>query len=200
MKKQSDVVSRTSRFVTKLFRERLPGWIRYHDLAHTSEVVAATKEIGTGSRLNENQMEVVLIAAWLHDTGYTVLAKGHEEVSVEIATEFLRGIGYPERGIARVTGCIRATRVPQRPRTLMERVLADADLVSLGKRSFFRLNDRLKLEIELREGVILEDRLWLRRSHRFLKNHRFHTPYGRGKIEKGRLANVAKLKRMLEER
>ncbi len=192
-------MARSARFVITLFREELPDWAVYHNIAHTSEVVAATWEIGEGSGLNARELEIVLIAAWFHDTGYTLLARGHEEKSIDIASKFLGENGYPEREIGRVSRCIRATRMPQRPRTLLERVLCDADLKSLGRRSFFRQNDQLKAEIERREGILLDEALWLRRSYRFLTKHRFHTRHARAEYDDGRLANIVRMERLLKK-
>lgn len=200
MKRQPEIVAQSARFVYKLFREELPEWATFHNLAHTSEVVASSWEIGSASGLTAHETEIVLLAAWFHDTGYTAIARGHEEVSVEIASRFLREKRYPGSGIARIGRCIRATRVPQRPQTFLERVLCDADLNSLGRRSYFRQNDLLKLEIQKREGATLDEVMWLRRSYRFLRKHRFHTRYARQTLEKGRLNNLAALKNMLVAR
>lgn len=200
MKRQPEIVAQSARFVNTLFRQELPEWATFHTLAHTSEVVASSWEIGAGSGLTKHETEILLVAAWFHDTGYTVLARGHEEVSVEIASIFLNEKGYPRRGIARIGRCIRATRVPQQPRTLLERVICDADLNSLGRRSYFRQNDLLKQEIEMRQGTTLDEVIWLRRSYRFLRRHRFHTRYARQNLENGRLINLAALKRMLDGR
>lgn len=200
MKRQSDIVTRSARFVDRLFRKQLPGWALYHNLAHTSEVVAASWEIGEGTGLSHHDMEILLVAAWFHDTGYTELAKGHEERSAAIVSAFLEENKYPRRSIARIARCILATRVPQRPKSMLERILCDADLKSLGMRSFLSQNDRLKAEIERREGVVLDDVMWLRRSCRFLRKHRFHTRYARTRFEKGRFANIARLRKLLEAR
>jgi predicted metal-dependent HD superfamily phosphohydrolase len=197
-RREEEIVTLASRHVRKLFREKLPGWAFYHSLAHTLDVVAAVREIGTASGLTRHEMEILSLASWFHDAGYSVQPEGHEEISIAIATEFLTGAGYPKRGIARIARCIRATRIPQRPRSLLERVIGDADLSSLGKRSFFRQNDLLKREIEERRGGIrLDEKMWLRRSSRFLQRHRFHTRYARTHLDGGRLENIARLKKAL---
>lgn len=193
-----DLLAESSLFVDKLFRERLPEWAVYHNLAHTTDVVASCREIGEGSGLSDHEMEILLIAAWFHDTGYVAVVKGHEDKSIEIASQFLGDNGYPRRGIARIAACIRATRVPQRPATRLERVLCDADLNSVGRESFFLQNELLRAEIERRKCIALDETAWLRRSYRFLRRHRFHTRYARARLEEGRVANIARLKKSLQ--
>lgn len=197
---EPNVIVQSSRFVSRLFRQSLPSWAIYHTRTHTAEVVAACREIGEASGVDQHSLEILLLSAWFHDTGYTSTARGHEERSVEIAAQFLNDLGYPTRAIARISHSILATKMPQRPTTLLERILCDADLYSLSTRGFFRQNERLKLEIEQREGSYIEDLVWLRRTHRFVLSHRYHTPYAREVLAKGRLANLLKLESMLDGR
>jgi predicted metal-dependent HD superfamily phosphohydrolase len=95
----------------------------------------ASKTIGAACRLSAEELEGVILAAWFHDAGYVEAIEGHEEKSVEIATSFLRENGYPQEKIARVAACIRATKMPQNPKTLMEQVLCDADISHLARRT-----------------------------------------------------------------
>lgn len=195
-----DIVKAAARHVRALFRDNLPGWVVYHDLSHTRDVVKVCFTIAGSYRLSAAEREMLLLAAWFHDAGYTVTAKGHEEASVKIAEEFLSGARYPAQRISRILRCIMATKVPQRPESPMERILCDADLSSLGKGSFIRQNDRLKLEIERREGIQHVEEVWLRRSWLFLHRHRFHTRYARRHFDPVRRRNLDRLARTLARR
>jgi len=145
-------------------------------------------------------MEILLLAAWFHDTGYTTTANGHEERSAGIAERFLKAEGCSNRTIEHVKACILATRMPQRPQSILQRVLCDADLSSLGKKSFLRQNELLRQEMERREGRLIDEMAWLHRSYRFLRRHRFTTRYGRTVLEAGKQANIVRLRRLMQDR
>jgi hypothetical protein len=194
-----DIEAKVEEFVIGLLRENLPSWALYHCLEHTTNTVAASHRIAEGSRLTRRDLEIVTLASWFHDTGYVFTVNGHEERSVHIATDFLVKQEYPAESIKKISGCILATRMPQRPGNLLERIVCDADLASLGRGSFFKHNDLLREEIEKRDGVTLGEIAWLRRSYRFLLTHRFHTRYGRNVLNKGRLANLIKLRTKLRK-
>src|ERR1041384_3784010 len=84
-----DIVRRASDYVYQLFQETLPDWAVYHNYEHTVETVEAAAEIGQDSKLNKSELEIVALAAWFHDTGYTGGSDGHEEKSADAASKFL---------------------------------------------------------------------------------------------------------------
>lgn len=191
------IVREASRFVGRMFRERLPAWTVYHGFNHTVRTVAAAESIGKKTGLDAEELDLLRLAAWFHDTGYLTCHKGHEEKSARVAVRFLRARGFPEERINRVVGCILATKMPQKPRSVLERVLCDADMVSLGTTDFFMLDRRLKREVERRERRVIPALEWLNRSEALLARYRFHTPYGRKELEKGRRENLRILREYL---
>jgi hypothetical protein len=194
---RNSIVAQSARFVTSLLNTHSFQWSYYHNSGHTASTVAACQKIGRIEGLDSDDLEVVTVAGWFHDTGYTVSADGHEEASVAIAMEFLTKAGYPARKVRKVLGCIMATKVPQRPRMLRERVICDADMVSLGRRNFFTLNELLRQETSERENRTIGMVEWLRRTEAFLKAHHFHTVYGRTALERGRQRSLATVQRLL---
>ena len=148
----TEVIRRAEEYVTALFGERLPAWAAYHDFTHTLEVVEAVGEVGIASNLDAGQMAVVTLAAWFHDTGYMEGAEDHEERSVTLAGEFLRAHHYPEDGLKEVVGCIRATKVPQKPTTLLEQVVCDSDILHIGQEDALLKSALLRQEMEAPDG------------------------------------------------
>jgi predicted metal-dependent HD superfamily phosphohydrolase len=139
-------------------------------------------------------MEILMLAAWFHDTGFVESEAGHEWISATIASRFLRGHSYPEKKIARVTRCILATKMPRHPRSLSERILCDADLASLGKPSFFKRNEFLRIETEHRRGQPINPRSWLRRTLHFMDQTHFYTRCARTLFGRQRSVNLCKLR------
>ncbi len=152
MSEEKTILDKSSEFVSNYFEEKLPEWAVYHNLQHTIETVNGCLEIGKGLNLMEEDLEILCIAAWFHDIGYIFMVEGHEEKSVEICIGFLNSNNYPLDKINKITNCILATKIINRPENLLESIICDSDLISLGRTDYFEKNDLLKLEIELRSG------------------------------------------------
>ena len=191
------IVPQAREYALKLLRARLATWVAYHDIRHTEETVEACREIAAGCGLDPDQTDIVLIAAWFHDTGYIETVQGHEERSSAIAEEYLRGLGYPPGKIDRVKGCIMATKMPQRPNNLLEQIICDADMLYIGREEFFEKNDLLRDEIERREGIVIDPAAWLRRSIEFLEGQEYHTEYCRQRLTAGLKRNIETLRDQL---
>lgn len=191
------LVQKARAYVEALIEKRKPRWVEYHDFNHAKSVVRACRAIGTASNLDEEDLEVVILAAWFHDVGYMEGIDGHEERSVDTATSFLKESGYPETKIAQVAGCIRATKMPQGPKNLMEQVLCDADIAHLARKDFLELSHRVRLEIEHRMRIKLTDVEWLTMNIDFAAGHRYFTEYAKTRLEKRRRFNLAILREKL---
>ena len=191
-----EIVDRVARHALDLLAT-LSADLVYHDERHTRDVVDGVIEIGTGAGLGPEELEIVTIAAWFHDLGYTEAYKGHEEKGAEMAERFLRENGYPEDRIARVIGCILATRMPQRPEGLLEEVICDADLAHLARPSFPEKNERLREEWRRVLGKVFTDPGWVRHTIEFFADTAYHTEYARRVLADGRRENLAMQEREL---
>jgi predicted metal-dependent HD superfamily phosphohydrolase len=193
------ILENTSMFVKDLFKQKLPDWAVYHDLSHTIETVNSCEEIGRKSGLKEENLELLKIAAWFHDTGYLNKVEGHEEKSSEIALNFLTARNFPNNKITKVINCIMATKISTQPSDLIESVICDSDLISLGSPDYLKKNDLLKTEIELREKKRINDLAWLKRSLNFLSIHRYQTEYAQNKFGPRLEENIKILQKMIDK-
>ncbi len=123
----------------------------------------------------------------------------HEEKSSEIAKAFLKENKYPSDKINAVTECIIATKISMVPRNLLEFVICDSDLLSLGKSDYFKKNDLLKLEIEKRESKNIGELAWLKRSLHFLSTHNYFTEYAKLSFGPQLESNLIALRRKIDE-
>jgi predicted metal-dependent HD superfamily phosphohydrolase len=194
---ESNLVRKARAYVEAFMKAKKPDWIIFHTFEHAKAVVKACKEIGAASQLSDGDLEVVTLAAWFHDTGYVVTVDGHEEKSVGIAESFLRENGFPEDKIAQVAGCIRATKMPQSPKSLAEQVLCDADIAHLARADFQSVSELIRSEIEHRMGRRLTEIEWLTMNTDFIANHRYFTHFARGKFTGQLEKNVAASRREL---
>jgi len=196
---KNTLIHKARAHVEALLKGAKPEWVKYHNLDHAKAVAKASKTIGTACRLSAEELEGVILAAWFHDAGYVEAIEGHEEKSVEIATAFLREQAYPPKRIAKVAGCIRATKMPQNPRNLMEQVLCDGDISHLASKDFLEVSELIRLEIEHRMGRKLSEAEWLTMNTVFVAGHQFHTDYARSKYAPQHAANLAALKERLNQ-
>jgi pycsar effector protein/HD domain-containing protein len=194
-----EIVRSASDFVYQLFQEKLPEWAVYHNYEHTVEIVEAAEEIGQDSKLNKTELEIVALAAWFHDTGYTAGAAGHEEKSVEIVSRFLEEAGYPGEKITQVAECIRATKRAGTPKNRMEDVLVDATSIHVGKKKFFKKSDILRTELELCSGKPMADLDWLNESIDYISKNSFRTKYAQMEYSRQRTKNLIELQERLRD-
>lgn len=199
MKKTSPILQKAADYVFNLLREKLPANYIYHNFTHTSEVVQSVIEISEGIDLSREETELVTLAAWFHDTGFTATYEGHEEKSKEIAEQFLTENLYPAEKIARIKGCIDATKYPQKPTNLLEYVLCDADLSGIASKKYFVNANFLRQEQELVLYRKYNDIDWIKSEIEFLTQHKYHTPYCYLAFEKRKNNHVLELKKMLEQ-
>lgn len=192
-----DLIIAVSQFVTKLLKEKLSPQLYFHNELHTSYVVAAAQEIGSQSGLTEEGMEIVMLAAWFHDTGYTEAYKDHELISIEIATQFLAYLGIASEKIADVRSCILATRYPQKPVNLMEMVICDADFYHFSSERYTDFAAVLKKECEETIGLTYTQDQWDSINLEMLQFHQYFTTYAQANLQPKKEENIKKLKDIL---
>jgi len=174
---QSQFIDLTKSFVEKLFEEKLPKDLSFHNLEHTIEVAEAAEEIGIGEGLSDNELELVILAAWLHDIGYTEQYIGHEEESQAMADEFLQSIQYPEEKISIIKNCIMATKYRHESGNMLEAVVIDADRISMGKPTFHSRGSLLRKEWALYLDKEYSDNQWSDIQLQYLSETHFNTKY-----------------------
>lgn len=190
---------RKSRAYAEEVLQQLPETFTYHNLEHTTAVAEAAAEIGKQSSLSNDELENVIVAAWLHDTGYEKDRDHHEERSAKTAVALLESWGASAEKVKKVEHLIAATRMPQSPKNLAEQVLCDADMYHLSRKDMLECGEQIRSEIETFKSIKFEtDKEWGEYNLKFLKNHQYFTLYGRQVLEERKKKNIKKLKKMLK--
>lgn len=195
---ESPVLVQTRQFVVDLMTNKLPEHYVYHNLDHTLDVVSAAEEIASYSNVPENDVEVLLTAAYLHDIGYTENNEKHEDHSITLSKEFLSEIGVDQDYIDNVIGCIEATKMPQNPKNLIQKVLCDADLFHLSSGKYFEKAELLRNEFSMIEQDRISESEWLDMSTVFIDNHQYWTEYGKHTLAPKKAKNLKKIKKRLK--
>ncbi len=179
--------------VRRHFALHMPRWMVFHDLEHTLSVARFTQEIGRNAGLNKTQLQILEIGALFHDTGYANVYKGHERQSVRIADAFLRahdaGVGIRDQ-VGKVILC---TRRETAPRSLMQRVMRDADSAKAGQADFEDKSTRLRLELGHLRKKVISSREWTTENLSYLQGHRFYTPYAQRRFGRQKAINFKRL-------
>jgi uncharacterized protein len=158
----------------RLRAELAPG-LAYHCLAHTCEdVVPAVERLARLEGVTAVEFQLLRTAAFYHDLGFVEGPHDHEAVSARIAATVLPEYGFTPEQVAAVAGMIEATRLPQRPQTRLEAILADADLDVLGREDFLPRNEALRAEAAAL-GPAPTDQQWYCGQARFLASHAYFT-------------------------
>jgi predicted metal-dependent HD superfamily phosphohydrolase len=173
----NSLYKKTEQYVTELFNDNNKPELHFHNLDHTLSVVARTKEIAGHYYLSENDMLVVYIAAWFHDTGYLFTdAAHHEEKSVELMEEFMKTHAGDAKLIASIAGCIMATKQPRQHDSLLKEIICDADTYHFGTDEFKETNGKVREEF-IATGTPTSRETWVVQTIQLLKQHEFYTKY-----------------------
>lgn len=166
----------------------------YHDKGHTEDMVTAAMQIGNHYQLNDRDFFIVQAAAWFHDLGYMVDIAHHEAQSAVLALNFLQKHNANEEDIDEIKACILATQMPQKPVSLLDKIVCDADLFHLGTDDFFKKDKLLLKEINALYNKDIGKQEWRRKSIQFLEEHHYHTDYCQLLLNSGKEANIQTLK------
>ncbi|MCX6169001.1 MAG: hypothetical protein NTX65_06670 [Ignavibacteriales bacterium] len=186
-------------YVLFILTERTPIQNRYHSVAHTQDVVNSSIEIGIGENLTPDEMEIVQISAWFHDIGYIDKSEGHEEISAMYASNFLSEENYPADRIEAVIGSIIATKVPQKPKNKLEKIICDSDLNHIGRKVFFERNDLFRIEYENQINRKLSEYEWITKTIDFITRHHFFTEYALKNFSAQKEINLKILQEQLDQ-
>ncbi|RAJ13421.1 HD domain-containing protein [Olleya aquimaris] len=162
--------------VVTLLDTNLPSYLSYHDTKHTLYVLDKAIYIANKEGITKNDLCLLKIAALFHDIGYIKAYDNHEEESIKIAKKELQNFSISNDDIEVICNMIRATKIPQHPKTKLDMILADADLEYLSTNNFKVFGDLLFEELKHLNPKLTRQE-WNATQISFLKNHQYHTTY-----------------------
>jgi predicted metal-dependent HD superfamily phosphohydrolase len=166
--------------------ENLPPTMYFHNLGHTQRVVNAAIEIGGHCKLKRQELNILIVAAWFHDTGYLYHYKGHEDTSMIIAGTFLMQHHYNNEFIQQVWDCIEATKIPQSPKNLIQQIICDADMRHFALENYPDFASDLRQEWEVHLDKRYSDEEWRSLNLRALQHHKYFTEYGKTVLQEAK--------------
>ncbi len=163
--------------VFELLHNELAEVYYYHNIQHTETMLEVASSYISHEGINPADSELLMVAILFHDLGFIDSSKSHEKKGAKLASEYMSELGYTAHEIQTVENLILATKTPQKPTTLLEKIMCDIDLDYLGRSDYEEISEQLYKEW-LTLGVIENRSEWKKKELDFLENHRFHTSFG----------------------
>jgi adenylate cyclase len=179
----------------KLERE-LPGYLFYHNVKHTVDVVTEVELIGWGEGCSDEEILLLKTAGLFHDAGHTVTYDGHEFQGTLIAREMLPGFNYTPEQIERICEIIMSTKLPPKPTNLLEDIICDSDLDYLGRSDFIPVSNTLFEELKAQNKMgSLND--WNKLQVRFISGHQYFTRTARSLREVNKQMQIKRIQSLI---
>jgi putative nucleotidyltransferase with HDIG domain len=184
-------LSQVEKFVRNYYTDHHVSDRHYHTIEHTVRVADVCFALAQAMKLGDEEVELILIAAWFHDAGYCVSREKHERHSAEIARAFLVKQGFAENRIEFVESLILCTDRKLEPGSDAMRILRDAGLHYIGKPYFIELSKKLRVEWTELDRHSFTDKEWLDTNIRFFESHQWHTQFARDWYDELKIQNLA---------
>ncbi len=188
---------KAEKYIVERLKKELPENLYYHDLRHTTDVCAAVERLALMEGIEGDDIFLLKTAALYHDAGFVHQYKDNEDIGAGLAQEVLPRFGYTQEQIEKIGRLIRATKVPQKPKTHLQQIICDADLDYLGGDEFHQIADNLKRELTER-GAITSNKQWDELQVKFLEAHTYFTKTAIKLRRKNKLARLEEVKERLK--
>jgi uncharacterized protein len=175
-------ISKLKRFVVTKLDEGLPEFVSYHGTNHTLTVLKSCNAYIRRMRIDKKSAHLLRTAALMHDVGIVWDYDHHEDKGIEFIKDLLPSWGYSQKDILVICNMIEATKIPQNPKNLLEKIICDADLDYLGTAQFYDIGASLFKEYKNLK-IVKNEEDWDRVQVKFLRSHRYHTEFGKNRRE-----------------
>jgi class 3 adenylate cyclase len=181
----------------KLERE-LPKYLFYHNVKHTVDVVTEVELIGWGEGCTDEEILLLKTAGLFHDAGHTIAYDNHEYHSTILAREILPKYGYTPAEIERICEIIMATKLPPKPKNLLESIICDSDLDYLGRSDFIPVSNTLYEELKAQNKMgSLND--WNKIQVKFISGHQYFTETARNLREVNKQLQIERIQSLITD-
>jgi class 3 adenylate cyclase len=181
----------------KLEKE-LPGFLYYHNIKHTVDVVTEVELIGWAEGCTDEEILLLKTAALFHDAGHTVSYDDHEMHGANLAREILPKYNYKAGQIERICSIIMATRLPPEPDDLLEEIICDSDLDYLGRSDFIPVSNTLFEELRA-QNKMTDINEWNKLQVRFISGHQYFTKTARSLREVNKQLQIERIQSLIHD-
>lgn len=166
--------------------------LHYHLWPHTARVLKSGKYLAKGEGISYEDIYLLKTAIILHDVGNILGRKGHEDLSIDFVKANLPYFSYNNNQIEIVSGLIKATEIPQMPKTHLEKIMCDADLSLIGLETWSTEIDGYRKELG-----ITDLKSWYGGHIKFWRNHNWFTETAKSLYDEGKKNNILLCEKVL---
>ena len=188
-------IRKLKKFISQKINSEISKDLSYHGLHHTLAVLESCNQYIKRLKINSHDAHLLRTAALMHDLGILWNYSDHEAKGIEYIRKELPNWGYSPSDIDTICSLVEATKLPQQPKNLLEKIICDADLDYLGTKHFYRIGETLYHEFKA-QNIVSNRKEWNDLQIRFLKNHEYHTEYARKHREPVKQKYLAELQKL----
>ncbi len=196
-------LKKVDQYIRELFKDELPAGIKYHNAEHTLHptrgVVAVANRIALAEKISGHDRELLIAAAYFHDTGYIREYDKNEPIAARMAGRILKLIDYKPAEIKKIQKMILATDLARKPQTPVEKILCDADLDHLGRDDFFQKDGKLRKGRSARGIDVSDEAKWYTGTLNLITKHKYYTKSQILLREEKKQKNIKQLKKKLSK-
>jgi uncharacterized protein len=192
-----------------LQRELMPAFT-YHSMNHTLDVVSHCDRLAELEGIDAESRRLLLVAAYFHDVGLTAITSTdldafeagrsvHEEKAAQIAREILPTYGFEAEELEIIARLIMATKWGHLPQDMLEQIISDADMSSIGQEKdyFMKTSEGLRRELSA-FGIENNEIEWYENQKDFVGTYVYHTASAHSLFDANRLLNVVAIQARLD--
>jgi hypothetical protein len=123
----------------------------------------------------------------------------NEDYAINMAGNLLPYYGYDEVDVKRIAEIIASTKLSIKPKTLLQKIMCDADHDYLGRADYYQVAKKLREERE-NQGSFMTEIEWVDFQLHFLTEiHEYYTETAINIRQGGKKARILELKKRREE-
>lgn len=177
----------------ELLERKLTSKLTYHGINHTYYVLkAANRLISKAGNISNHQKKLIRVAVLYHDIGFINGYYNHEEEGVKVLEPIMEELGCSKKDFNIIAGMILATKIPQSPKTKLEKIICDADLYYLGTSEYYEISDTLFQELK-KYNILRNKKQWTDVQIKFLSKHKYFTAYAKKHLSKEKSKRLKEL-------
>jgi uncharacterized protein len=159
-----------------ILNSKLSNKLFYHGSHHSINALKVCNQYLKYENINDHDAKLLRIGVLLHDIGFSVSYVNHEFESVKIAKQLMNEFGFSKEDFLIIKKLILVTKIPQNPKSKLEKIICDVDLDYLGTKQYYKISNLLLEELKVFSKIDSINN-WNNIQLRFLENHKYHTNF-----------------------